>query len=85
MTVYRTGMHHDPLISSRAKPLTSWGHDWVVLTLMVRCPFWSPTKVWTLQTQRDKARGTSRPDGPASGEQSRWPPIQFSPARRDAF
>jgi hypothetical protein len=35
------------LISSRAKPLVSWGHDWVVLCLLVRCP-WAPTKVWAL-------------------------------------
>lgn len=35
LTVYGTGMHHDPLISSRAKPLVSWGHDWVVLSLLV--------------------------------------------------
>jgi hypothetical protein len=48
LTVYGTGMHHDPLISSRAKPLTSWGHDWVVVTLIVRCPWWAPTKVWSL-------------------------------------
>jgi len=48
LTVYGTGMHHDPLISSRAKPLTSWGHDWVVVTLIVRCPFWAATKVWSL-------------------------------------
>jgi hypothetical protein len=48
LTVYGTGMHHDPLISSRAKPLTSWGHDWVVLTLIVRSPFWAPSKVWSL-------------------------------------
>jgi len=48
LSVYGTGMHHDPLISSRAKPLTSWGHDWVVVTLIVRCPWWSPTKVWSL-------------------------------------
>ena len=48
LTVYGTGMHHDPLISSRAKPLVSWGHDWVVLTLIVRFPFWAPTKVWSL-------------------------------------
>jgi hypothetical protein len=48
LTVYGTGMHHDPLISSRAKPLVSWGHDWVVLTLIVRCPLWAPTKVWSL-------------------------------------
>lgn len=48
LTVYGAGMHHDPLISSRAKPLTSWGHDWVVVTLIVRPLFWAPTKVWSL-------------------------------------
>ncbi len=48
LTVYGTGMHHDPLISSRAKPLVSWGHDWVVVTLIVRHPWWAPTKVWSL-------------------------------------
>src|SRR5262249_42496224 len=47
LTVYGTGMHHDPLISSRAKPLVSWGHDWVVLCLLVRCP-WAPSKRWAL-------------------------------------
>ena len=31
-------MHYDPLISSRAKSLVSWGHDWVVLTLIVAFP-----------------------------------------------
>ena len=39
LTVYGTGMHHDPLISSRAKPLTSWGHDWGVVTPIPRSPF----------------------------------------------
>lgn len=48
LTVYGTGMHHDPLISSRAMKLVSWGHDWVVVCLIVRLPFWSPTKVWAL-------------------------------------
>jgi hypothetical protein len=48
LTVYGTGMHHDPLISSRAKPLVSWGHDWVVLTLIVANPFWASTRVWSL-------------------------------------
>jgi len=48
LTIYGTGMHHDPLISSRALKLVSWGHDWVVLCLLVRCPSWSPTKVWAL-------------------------------------
>jgi hypothetical protein len=27
LTLYGAGMHHDPLISSRAKALVSWGHD----------------------------------------------------------
>jgi DDE superfamily endonuclease len=48
LTIYGTGMHHDPLISSRALKLVSWGHDWVVICLLARCPFWSPTKVWAL-------------------------------------
>jgi DDE superfamily endonuclease len=48
LTVYGTGMHHDPLISSRAKPLVSWGHDWVVLCLIIAYPFWAPTKVFAL-------------------------------------
>jgi hypothetical protein len=48
LTVYGTGMHHDPLISSRAKPLVSWGHDWVVLCLIIVHPFWAPSKVFAL-------------------------------------
>ncbi len=48
LTVYGTGMHHDPLISSRAMKLVSWGHDWVVVSLIVRLPFWAPTKVWAV-------------------------------------
>jgi len=45
LTIYGTGMHHDPLLSSRALKWVSWGHDWVVLCLVIRCP-WAPTKVW---------------------------------------
>jgi hypothetical protein len=41
-------MHYDPLISSRPKALVSWGHDWVVLCLIVVHPFWAPTKVFAL-------------------------------------
>jgi hypothetical protein len=48
LTIYGTGMHHDPLISSRAKPLTSWGHDWVVVTMIIRGLPWASTKVWSL-------------------------------------
>lgn len=48
LNLYGAGMHYDPLISSRAKPLTSWGHDWVTLCLIVRNPFWAPSKVFSL-------------------------------------
>jgi SRSO17 transposase len=48
LTLYGAGMHYDPLISSRAKSLVSWGHDWVVLCLLLVHPFWAPTKVFAL-------------------------------------
>ena len=47
LPVYSTGIHHDPLMSSRAKTMTSWGHDWVVLTLVIRNPWWAPSKVFS--------------------------------------
>jgi hypothetical protein len=48
LTPYGAGMHYDPLISSRAQSLVSWGHDWVVLCLIVVHPFRAPTKVVAL-------------------------------------
>lgn len=48
LTLYGAGMHYDPLISSRAKSLVSWGHDWVVLCLIIVHPSWAPTKVFAL-------------------------------------
>jgi SRSO17 transposase len=48
LTLYGAGMHYDPLISSRSKRLVSWGHDWVVLCLIIAKPFWAPTKVFAL-------------------------------------
>jgi hypothetical protein len=48
LTIFGTGMHHDPLISSRARPHVSWGHDWVILSLLISAPPWAPTKVWAL-------------------------------------
>lgn len=48
LMVYGTGMHHDPLMSSKAKTITSWGHDWVILCLVIRLPQWAPTKVFSL-------------------------------------
>jgi hypothetical protein len=33
-------MHHDPLLSTRTKPVFHWGHVWVVLCIVVRVPVW---------------------------------------------
>jgi len=48
LTLYGAGMHYDPLISSRSKALVSWGHDRVVLCLILVHPWWAPTKVFAL-------------------------------------
>jgi DDE superfamily endonuclease len=48
LTLYGAGMHYDPLISSRSKALVSWGHDWVVLCLIIVHPFWAPHTVYAL-------------------------------------
>lgn len=46
--VFGAGMHHDPLFSSKAVKVFAWGHDWVVLALLLRLPRWAPTKVFAL-------------------------------------
>jgi DDE superfamily endonuclease len=48
LNLFGAGMHHDPLLSSKALKLVSWGHDWVILSLIVACPSWAPTKVFAL-------------------------------------
>lgn len=48
LTLFGAGMHHDPLISSRAMKLVSWGHDWVVVCVLVVNPFWAPGKTFAL-------------------------------------
>jgi len=40
LKMFGTGMHHDPLLSSRGKTITNWGHNWVVLGVLVRFPMW---------------------------------------------
>jgi hypothetical protein len=47
LTLYSEGMQYDPLISSSAKSLVSWG-DWVVLCLIIVNPFWALTNVFAL-------------------------------------
>lgn len=39
LKMFGTGMHHDPLLSSRGKSITNWGHSWVVLGVIVELPF----------------------------------------------
>jgi len=46
--IYATGMHYDPLRSSKRKRSTSWGHDWVTVSILVRGLPWCPNKVWAL-------------------------------------
>jgi SRSO17 transposase len=40
LKVFGVGMHHDPLLSSRGKAITNWGHSWVVLGVIVQFPLW---------------------------------------------
>lgn len=40
LKMFGTGMHHDPLLSSRSKTVTNWGHSWVVLGVIVTFPLW---------------------------------------------
>jgi SRSO17 transposase len=39
LMMFGTGMHHDPLLSSRGKAVLNWGHSWVVLGVLVELPF----------------------------------------------
>ena len=39
LKMFGTGMHHDPLLSSRGKTITNWGHSWVMLGVIVELPF----------------------------------------------
>ena len=46
--IFGTGMHHDPLSSSKSKKICHWGHDWVDLCIIIANPWWAPTKVFAL-------------------------------------
>src|SRR6267154_1222289 len=80
LTIYGTGMHHDPLISSRAKPLVSWGHDWVVLCLLLVHLFLEPSKVFALpiamRLYRNRQGLTKRRKGQAKAKKPKADPNQ---------
>ena len=39
LRMFGTGMHHDPLSSTRSLAFVRWGHSWVVLGIVVDFPF----------------------------------------------
>ena len=39
LKMFGVGMHHDPKLSTRKTAMVNWGHDWVVLGVIVRFPF----------------------------------------------
>jgi hypothetical protein len=45
--IWGAAMHHDPLRSTRARPVFSFGHNWVVLSLHLTFPF-APHHVWAV-------------------------------------
>lgn len=72
LSIFGTGMHHDPLISSRQKALVSWGHNWVVATLLVEGLPWAPSKVWALPILSRLYRNRQ---GCAKGRKGEKPPV----------
>jgi hypothetical protein len=48
LKLFGAGMHHDPLVSSRAMKIVSWGHDWVILSIIITNCRWAPSKVFAL-------------------------------------
>lgn len=46
--LFGAGMHHDPLLSSRGMKLVSWGHDWVMLCVIIHGLWWAPPIAFAL-------------------------------------
>jgi len=40
LKIFGAGMHYDPMLSSRGHKVTSWGLNFVVLSVIVRFPLW---------------------------------------------
>jgi DDE superfamily endonuclease len=80
LTIFGTGMHHDPLLSSRQRTWVSWGHDWVILSLIIPMPPWSPTKVWALpvglrlyRNRQGLTKGKKQEKGKGKGAKRKLP------------
>ncbi len=86
--IFGTGMHHDPLSSSKSKKICHWGHDWVDLCVVISKPWWAPTKVFALpicmrlyRNRQGLAKGKNRSKKkPSSGQAA----AASNKAKRDA-
>ena len=67
--IWGAGMHHDPLRSTRVRPVFSFGHSWVVLSIVAPMPFVSHRRFaipCMFRLYRKKAK--KRPSGGPKGE-----------------
>jgi DDE superfamily endonuclease len=75
LKLFGAGMHHDPLLSSKALKVCSCGHDWVVLALLLRLPRWAGSKVFALPlafrlytNRQGLAKGKKKAAAPGKGK-----------------
>lgn len=66
--IWGAGMHHDPLRSTPSRPAFSFGHSWVVLSIIVPLPFVSHRRfaipiLFRLYRRKAKRRPPGRPKG----------------------
>jgi len=66
--IWGAGMHHDPLRSTPTRPIFSFGHSWVVLSIIVPLPFVSHRRfaipiLFRLYRKKSKKRKPGRPKG----------------------
>ena len=66
--IWGAGMHHDPLRSTPARPVFSFGHSWVVCSIIVPLPFVSHRRfaipiLFRLYRKKSKKRPPGRPKG----------------------
>ena len=73
-------MHHDPLHTSKSRTWVSRGHDWVILSLIIPNPPWSPTKVWALpvglrlyRNHQGLTKGKTKDKGKGKGAKRKRP------------
>lgn len=66
--IWGAAMHHDPLRSTPARPVFSFGHSWVVLSIIIRVPFvkhrfFAIPILFRLYRKKARKRPPGRPKG----------------------